>query len=153
MKDTDVTLDYEYALFTQEDPIKLLKSGASKLSIPKKFKIAPHIRRAEALVRKCEKFRNIILDETSLSNISLGYMFCSYFGEKIDKHQFLAIPRSITTDFIRYLSISEFRKDDKYMKKATSLVIAHSDSIDAFVKAFMSIRYAQGELDKLQSLK
>ena len=41
--------------------------------------------------------------------------------------------------------------DDKYMKKVTNLILANSDSIDAFVKAFHSIRIAQGEITKLQS--
>ena len=43
-------LDFEYALFTTEDPIKLMKEAGKKLSIANKFKYAPHVRRASAMV-------------------------------------------------------------------------------------------------------
>jgi len=144
-------LDYEYAVFTKEDPIKLLKDGCKGLSLLKRHKISPYIRRSEALLKKAQKFRDIITDEYVQNNMLLGYMFAAYFGEKLDKHKYLSIPRDVSYEFIRYLSKSEISKDDKYMKNATNIILAHSDSIDAFVKAFLSIRHAQGELDKLQS--
>ena len=145
-----MSLDFEYSLFTAEDPIKLLKSEAKRLPLHRKFKIAPHIRRAEGLVRKAKKFRDIIIDENNPHNIAVGFTFASYFGDTIDKHQFLAIPRDVSYDFIRYVNKFYPSDDDKYMRKVTALILAHSESIDAFVKAFLSIRQAQGELDKLK---
>ena len=150
MSKDSIELDYEYSLFTKEDPIKLLRDDAKRLSIPKKFKIAPHIRRAEALVKQASKFRDIIIDENNSNNIVLGYTFASFFGEKIDKNVFLAIPRDPAYDFLRYINNTPLNEDDKYMKKVTALILSHSESINAFVKAFLSIRLAQGELDKLK---
>jgi len=145
-----MNLDYEYTLFTKDDPIAQLKSEAKSLPFHKKLKIGPYIRRAEALTKKSKKFRDIITDETNNNNILVGYTFASYFGEKLDRHQFLAIPRDVSYDFIKYMNNSSVKDDDKYMRRVTSLILAHSDSIDAFVKAFLSIRLAQGELDKLK---
>lgn len=145
-----MSLDFEYSLFTAEDPIKLLKSEAKRLPLHRKFKIAPLIRRAEGLVKKSQKFRDIIIDEKNPHNIAIGFTFASYFGDTIDKHKFLAIPRDVSYDFIRYVNKYYPSDDDKYMRKVTALILAHSESIDAFVKAFLSIRQAQGELDKLK---
>lgn len=145
-----MSLDFEYSLFTAEDPIKLLKSHAKSLPIHRKFKAAPYIRRAEALVRKSQKFRDIIVDENNPNNIAIGFTFASYFGDVIDKHRFLAIPRDVSFDFLGYVNKVYPSDDDKYMRKVTALILSHSESIDAFVKAFLSIRQAQGELDKLK---
>ena len=41
------------------------------------------------------------------------------------------------------------RLDDKYLKKVNTLICNNSNSIDYFIKAFLSIRLAQGELNKL----
>lgn len=144
-------LDYEYALFTENDPISLLKDSAKKLSIGKKFKIAPYIRRAEALTKKSKKFRDLITDETIELNMLIGFTFAAYFGEKLDRFKYLSVPRDVTYEFVKYMNKSVTTKDDKYMRRVTALILSHSDSIDAFVKAFISIRLAQGELDKLRS--
>ena len=143
-------LDFEYCLFTSEDPIEKLKSEAKSLPFHKKLKIAPYIRRAQSLTTKCKKFRDIIIDENNTNNIALGFTFASYFGEKLDKHQYLCIPSDVPWDYLSYVKDVGVVEDDKYMKKVTALILSHSDSIDAFVKAFLSIRLAQGKLDKLK---
>ena len=146
-------LDFEYALFTKEDPIKLLKDASSKLPIHKKFKIAPHIRRASAAVNKCKKFRDIVTSEDNVVCIDIGSTFASYFGQKVDKGIYLAIPKSAAKEYVEFLesSCKDTIRSDKYMESITKLILYHSDYIDAFVKAFLSIRLAQGELDKLKS--
>jgi hypothetical protein len=141
----------EYYMFTKENPCERIKDYAKKLSLAKKWKIAPHIRRAEALVRKSQKFRDIICDEENQYNHIVGLMFSAYFGEKIDKYKYTAVPRDISFDFLGYIKNHPISDDDKYMKKVTTLILSHSDQIDAFVKAFLGIRLAQSELDKLQS--
>lgn len=150
-------LDYEYCLFTREDPIELLKGAASKLPLHKKFKIAPHIRRAQASVKKCEKFRNIITDDSSDIFNDIGSTFARYFGMKVDKGQFLAIPKCAYREYVEFMASScgdiitpNKISNDKYMESITKLILLHSDHIDAFVKAFLNIRLAQGELDKLK---
>lgn len=143
--------DIEYALFTTEDPIKLLKDAGKKLSITNKFKYAPHIRRASAMVAKSKKWRDLLTNDKNPVYDSIATAFATYFGLKLDKSTFFAIPRDITLDFIKFINENATGVDDKYMKKVNALIIAHSDYIDAFVKAFLSIRLAQGELDKLQS--
>ena len=153
-------LDFEYALFTKEDPIKLLKDASSKLPIYRKFKIAPHIRRASAAVNKCKKFRDIVTSEDNVVCIDIGSTFASYFGQKVDKGIYLAIPKSAAKEYVQFLESSckdtiapdlPACRSDKYMESITKLILHHSDYIDAFVKAFLSIRLAQGELDKLKS--
>lgn len=124
---------------------------AKSLSLKKKWKVAPYIRRAEALVKKSQKFRDIICDEENQYNHIVGLMFAAYFGEKIDKYKYTAVPRDIGFDFLGYIQNHPISDDDKYMKKVTTLILSHSDQIDAFVKAFLGIRLAQSELDKLQS--
>lgn len=144
-------LDFEYALFSGEDPIALLKDAAKKLPIHKRFKLAPHIRKAAALVKQCEPFRKIVRDEKNPNNMMIGLTFSAFFGETIDKSTFMVIPRNVAYDYLRYMRKAADVGDDKYMKGITNLVMSHSDHIDTFVKAFLSIRIAQGELDKLQS--
>ena len=145
-------LDFEYALFTKEDPIKLLKDASSKLPVHKKFKIAPHIRRASAAVNKCKKFRDIVTSDENVVCIDIGSTFASYFGQKVDKGMYLAIPRSASKEYVQFLETSckDIFKSDKYMESITKLILYHSDYIDAFVKAFLSIRLAQRELDTLK---
>ena len=146
-------LDFEYALFTKEDPIKLLKDASSKLPIHKKFKIAPHIRRASAAVNNCKKFRDIVAIEDNPVCNDIGSTFASYFGQKVDKGIYLAIPKSAAKEYVEFLesSCKDTIRSDKYMESITKLILYHSDHIDAFVRAFLSIRLAQGELDKLKS--
>ena len=144
-------LEFEYSLFTTEDPISKLKSVAKRLPIQKKFKLAPHIRRAAGLVKQSKKFRDIITDDKSIVSLFIGLSFASYFDEKLDKDRFILIPRNITEDYIQYVLNGPNGEDDKYMKQVINLIRAHKREIDSFVKAFLSIRVAQGELDKLQS--
>lgn len=151
-------LDFEYSLFTTEDPIKLLKTEAAKLPFHKKIKIAPHIRRASAAVNKCKKFRDIITNSDNVIFDDIGASFARYFGRKIDKGQFMSLPKHPTREFVEYMASScgdiitpNKIRNDKYMESITKIILSHSDYIDAFVKAFLSIRLAQGELDKLKS--
>ena len=151
-------LDFEYSLFTKEDPIKLLKSEAAKLSLRKKIKIAPHIRRASAAVKKCKKFRDIITTNDNVIFDDIGSSFARYFGMKIDRGQFMSLPKYTTKEYVEYMASScgdiitpDKISNDKYMESITKIILSHSDYIDAFVKAFLSIRLAQGELDKLKS--
>ena len=153
-----MTLDFEYALFTKEDPIKLLKDASSKLPIHKKFKIAPHIRRASAAVNKCKKFRDIITDSDNVIFNDIGSTFARYFGRKIDRGQFMSLPKHTTKEYVEYMASScgdiitpNKISNDKYMESITKTILSHSDYIDAFVKAFLNIRLAQSELDKLKS--
>lgn len=151
-------LDFEYALFTTEDPIKLLKDAASKLPFHKKIKIAPHIRRAQASINKCKKFRDIVTSNDNVIYNDIGSTFARYFGKKIDRGQFMSLPKYTTKEYVEYMASScgdiitpDKIRDDKYMESITKIILSHSDYIDAFVKAFLSIRLAQGELDKLKS--
>ncbi len=146
-------LDFEYALFTKEDPIKLLKDAGSDLSIPRKIKYAPHVRRAQALVKKSQKFRDIITSERDIISSVIATTFSAYFGNQLDRGLYLAIPSNVTKDYVEFIEAAckDFKLTDKYMEKITKVILYHSDYIDAFVKAFLSIRLAQGELDKLKS--
>ena len=146
-------LDFEYALFTKEDPIKLLKDAGSSLSIPRKVKYAPHVRRANALVKKCGKVRDIITKENDVVSTVVATTFSTYFGKKIDCGPYLAIPSDVSKDYIEFIEIAckGYKITDKYMEGIIKVILQHSDYIDAFVKAFLSIRLAQGELDKLKS--
>jgi len=151
-------LDFEYALFTKEDPIKLLKDSASKLPLHKRAKIAPYIRKANASVVKCKKFRDIITSDDRFVFGDIGDTFTRYFGSKIDKGPFLALPNKITVDYVYFLSTScsdilskDKFNNDKYMERIVNVILSHSDHINAFVRAFLNIRIAQGELDKLKS--
>ena len=143
----------EYVLFTKNDPIEMLKSSASTLSIPRKLKIASYIRRAQVAMRKCKKFRDIITSEDSVIHTDIGSSFTNYFETKIDNGTFIAIPNNTAEEYVSFLEkyYKSSITSDKYMEKITKIILYHSDYIDAFVKAFLSIRLAQGELDKLKS--
>lgn len=149
-------LDYEYALFTAEDPIKILIDASRKLPLHKRYKMAGHIRRASSLVKQCKKFRDIVIDEKNPNHMFIGLTFTSFFGTKLDRHRYMQVPRDIALDYVKYLTHSNVSKkvgviDDKYMRAITKVIMDNSKGIDSFVKAFLSIRLAQDELDKLQS--
>lgn len=147
-------LDFEYALFTKEDPIKLLKDAGSSLSIPRKVKYAPHVRRASAMVKKCCGFRDILTkNDNDVVATVIATTFSTYFGKKIDCGPYLAIPSDVSKDYIEFIEVAckDFKITHKYMESIIKVILHHSDHIDAFVKAFLSIRLAQGELDKLKS--
>ena len=144
-------LDFEYGLFSGEDPIALLVKDARSIPFQRRWKAASSIRRAKALYSQSKKFRDIIRDDKNPNNMMIGLTFSAFFGETIDRGGFMVLPRSVTYEYLRYMAKAADVGDDKYMKKVTNLILAHSDSIDAFVKAFHSIRIAQGEIDKLKS--
>lgn len=146
-----MTSEIEYGLFSGEDPIAMLVKEAKKVPLHRRWKIAPYINRAKALIHKAKKFRDIILDDKNPNNMLIGLTFTAYFGQSIDKSGFMVLPRNISYEYLRYMNKAADVGDDKYMKKVTNLILANSDSIDAFVKAFHSIRIAQGEITKLQS--
>lgn len=142
----------EYSLFTKEDPCEALRAMAKGLSIKKKWKIAPFIRRADAQVRKAKPFRDILTDEDNLLYDSIASAFVVYFDQKVDRRGFVAIasdPAYEFTKFIDCLTKDGMRIDDKYREKITGAIARQSDSIDAFIKAFISVRLATRELKKL----
>ena len=148
-------LEPEYYLFTKEDPLKPIKDEAKKLSMPRKIKFGPQLRRTEVLIKKSKDFRTILLnDEADLANV-IGAAFMLYFDAKIDKGRLVAIPRDCSIEFMAFFN--HFCKskvenmDDKYMKKANSLILKYSESIDFFIKAFHSIRTIKTQLNKLQT--
>lgn len=143
----------EYFLFTKEDPIAKLVDDAKEISLHKRWKAATYIRRAIAAMRKCKKFRDIITSEESVMHTDIGTSFIEYFDAKVDSGKFIAIPNDVAKDYVTFLE-THYKSSitsDKYMEKITKVILYHSDYIDAFVKAFLSIRLAQGELDKLKS--
>jgi len=142
-------MNVEYYLFTKEDPIIKLRAKAKGLSIRSKMKVAPHIRSCESFMRKSKRFRDLINQETALSEI-IGSIFVLFFDEKIDKRKFMSIPRDTSTDFLVFFGTCVAAMDDKYIKKAQKIIISLSDDINYFVRAFHSIRLAQGEIDKLK---
>jgi len=143
-------MNLEYYLFTKEDPIAKLRAAAKGLSIGSKMKVAGKIRQCEAHMRKSRKFRTFINLENPLSDI-VGSVFVLFFDEKIDKNQFMAIPRDPGTDFLLYFGGTVGNMDDKYIKKAQKIIISQSEDINYFIRAFHSIRLAQGEIDKLKN--
>ena len=144
-------LDFEYGLFSGEDPIAMLKKETKGLPIHRKMKAAPYIRRAAALYKQCKVFRDIIRDDNNPNNMMIGLTFSAFFGDNIDKGFFMVIPRNIVYDYITYFTRNATVQDDKYMRTVTNLILSHSDSIETFVKAFHSIRIAQDKIDKLKS--
>lgn len=146
-------MDLEYLLFSQEDPIERMKAQAAPLNKYRKAKVGPLIRRAEAMVRRCQPFRNILMSEDQMSDI-ISTSFVMFFDAKITRKNFVAVPRDPSFEFVKYISglmENGIRLDDKYLRKANTIILNNSDAIDAFVKAFISIRLAKSELDKLSS--
>ena len=142
-------MNVEYYLFTKEDPVTKLKAMAKGLSIRSKMKVAPHIRSCESFMRKSKRFRDLINQETAMSEI-IGSIFVLFFEEKIDKRKFMSIPRDASTDFLVFFGTCVGAMDDKYIKKAQKIIISLSEDINYFVRAFHNIRLAQGEIDKLK---
>lgn len=139
----------EYFIFTKEDPIIKLKSEAKSLSIGSKFKVAPHIKKCEAMMRKCKNFREVLLDDNPLSEL-VGSSFVMFFDNEIDKDRFVVIPRNACIDFLMFFGSSLGNRDDKYIKKAQEIIVSLGSEINYFIRAFHSIRTAQGEIDKLK---
>ena len=75
-----------------------------------------------------------------------------YFDQKVSRGGFVAVAKDPSFEFVKYVSgmmgWANF-VDDKYLKKVNTFIINKSDAIDAFIKAFISIRLAKAEIDKL----
>ncbi len=142
----------EYSLFTKENPCDALRAMCKGMSIPRKLKIAPYIRRADAQVRKAQSFRDILNDEDSLMSDVIASAFVLYFDKKVDRNGFVAIAQDPTYEFITFIDKlvdDGMKMDDKYIKNVHNMIVRQSDSIDAFIKAFISVRQASRELKKL----
>jgi len=148
-------LEPEYYLFTKEDPLKPIKDEAKSLSIPRKFKLGPHIRRAEMYVRKSKDFRDVLQCEKADLATVIATAFTLYFDSMVDKGTLTAIPSDPGLEFLsffnKFCSSNVKNMDDKYMKKANLLILKYSESIDSFIKAFHSIRNTKAQLNKLQT--
>lgn len=142
----------EYSLFTKENPCDALRAMAKGMPINRKWKIAPYIRRADAQIRKAKSFRDILNDEDNLLYDTIASAFVVYFDQKVDRRGFVAIASDPGYDFIKFIDslVKDGMKiDDKYRERIVCLIAKQSDSIDAFIKAFISIRLATRELKKL----
>lgn len=144
-------MNVEYYLFSKEDPIQKLNALAKGLPIHKKMKIAPYIRRAKALVKSSDSFRTILGAEDNTFDGFIGTLFVLYFEQKVDKKGFVVVSRDPSFDFISFVNKFSGQLDitDKYIHTATTKILANAKAIDSFIKAFMSIRLAQGEMNKL----
>lgn len=144
-------MELEYYLFSQEDPIETLKLLTANMTTYRKKTVAPLIRRAEAMVRKCKPFRDVLFQEDEFSEI-IATSFVLYFDQKVSRGGFVAVARDPSFDFVKFISglmKNGIQLDDKYLRKANTFIINKSDAIDAFIKAFISIRLAKAEIDKL----
>ena len=144
-------MELEYYLFSQEDPIETLKLLTAPMSVYRKRTVAPLIRRAEAMVKKCKPFREVLFKGDDFSEM-VATSFVLYFDQKVSRGKFVAVAKDPSFEFVKYVSgMMGGRKlvDDKYLKKVNSFIINKSDAIDAFIKAFISIRLAKAEIDKL----
>ena len=140
--------NYEYAIFTEEKPLQFLKDDCKSLPFFKRIKIAPYIKRAEALSRKAESWSKFIRCRGDYAYICTLFMI--YFDTKIDKDgKLMYIPRDPGREFLMFFIATNNKSDDKYIKKANMLIRSYSESIDYFIKAFLSIRTAKEELKKL----
>ena len=148
-------LEPEYYLFTKEDPLKTIRDDAKTLSIPRKMKLGAHIRRAEMHIRKSKDFRTVLQCENADLATVIASVFTLYFDSMIDKGNLVAIPSDPGLEFLsffeKFCSSNAKTVDDKYMKKANSLILRYSESIDSFIKAFHSIRNTKAQLNKLQT--
>ena len=147
-------LELEYHLYLDGNPIQTLKDDASKLTLAQKRVIGPYIRRAESFIKISEPFRKLLRLDDGKDKLldAIGVVWAHYFEPKIIKN-YIVIPKDASLDFIEYFgSMAQKDKfpDDKYIKKAQRIILSHEKSIDAFIKAFHSIRLAN---DKYLSLK
>lgn len=139
--------NYEYALFYEENPLQVLKDDCKKLSFMKKRKVAPYIKRAEQASRAAKEWRKFITDQ---GDTTIGVLFMLYFEMKIDKGKMMYMPKDPSLEFMMFFTAMTNQDDDKYLKKARATIRSYSDSIDYFIKAFLSIRIAKEEFKKLQ---
>ena len=144
-------MELEYLMFSQENPADTLKDLASTLNLSRKRKIAPYIRRTEALVRKSQSFRNILMSEQEINDV-IATAFVQYFDKKVSRGNFIAIARDPSFEFVKFVSglmKDGIKLEDKYLRRVNTIILNNSDAIDSFIKAFLSIRQTKGELDKL----
>ena len=147
-------LELEYHLYLDGNPIQTLKDDASKLTLAQKRVIGPYIRRAESFIKISEPFRKLLRLDDGKDKLldAIGVVWAHYFEHKINK-KYMVIPKDASLDFMEYFgSMAQKDKfpDDKYIKKAQRIILSPEKSIDAFIKAFHSIRLAN---DKYLSLK
>jgi len=147
-------LELEYHLYLDGNPIQTLKDDASKLTLAQKRVIGPYIRRAESFIKISEPFRKLLRLDDGKDKLldAIGVVWAHYFEHKINK-KYMVIPKDASLDFMEYFgSMAQKDKfpDDKYIKKAQRIILSHENSIDAFIKAFHSIRLAN---DKYLTLK
>jgi hypothetical protein len=141
--------NYEYALFSEEKPLKMLKDDCKSLKFFQKTKLAPYIRRAEAASKKAKAWHQFMI---SKQEPSICTLFVMYFDTKIDKTgKLMYIPQDPGLEFQLFFLAMTNNLDDKYIKSAKYLIRSYSESIDYFVKAFLSIRTAKEEYKKLQA--
>lgn len=145
-------LELAYILFTANNPIDVLKDKASSLSTYRKKQLAPLIRRADHFTKRSEKFRKLIRDWDQLSDL-IGFVFIDFFENHINNKGMIVMDRSIAARFAVYLSAlkrnGKHLVPDKYTHKAQKIIMDHDKEIDAFVKAFHSIRMAEQKLESL----
>jgi len=147
-------LELEYHLYLDGNPIQTLKDDASTMTLAKKRVIGPYIRRAESFIKISEPFRELLRLDDGKDKLldAIGVVWAHYFEHKINR-KYMVIPKDASLDFMEYFgSMAQKDKfpDDKYIKKAQRIILSHEKSIDAFIKAFHSIRLAN---DKYLSLK
>ncbi len=140
--------NYEYALFYEDNPVQVLKDDCKSLAFMKKRKGAPYIKRAEQAARSAKAWRKFITDQ---SDTTIGVIFMLYFETKIDKGTMMYMPKDPALEFMMFFTATTNLDDDKYLKKARAIIRSYSDSIDYFIKAFLSIRIAKEEFKKLQA--
>ena len=146
-------MELEYLMFSQENPVDMLKDLATTLNLSRKRKVAPHIRRTEALIRNAQPFLKILMSEAEIHDV-IATSFVMYFDRKVSRGNFIAIARDPSFEFVKFISglmKDGVKLEDKYLRRANTIILNNSDAIDAFIKAFMSIRQTKGELDKLLS--
>ena len=140
--------NYEYALFTEDDPLKMLRDDAKELKFFQKTRLAPYIRRAEQTSRKAKDWCYFM---TNRADAGICTLFMMYFDSKVDKGNLMYIPKDPGLEFQMYFAAMSNNPDDKYVKRSRSLIRSYSDSIDYFVKAFLSIRIAKEEYKKIKA--
>ena len=106
-------------------------------------------------IRKSKDFRTVLQCENADLATVIATVFTLYFDSMIDKGKLVAIPSDPGLEFLsffeKFCSSNVKTADDKYMKKANSLILRYSESIDSFIKAFHSIRNTKAQLNKLQT--
>ena len=140
--------NYEYALFTEDDPLKMMRDDCKSLKFFQKTKLAPYIRRAEQASRKAKDWCYFM---TNRGDAGICTLFMMYFDSKVDKGNLMYIPKDPGLEFQMYFVAMSNNPDDKYIKRSRSLIRSYSESIDYFVKAFLSIRIAKEEYKKIKA--